>query len=94
VACCEHGSSPPYVPGNGVAGQVTAVGDGVDPQWIGRRVVARTGGTGGGGGYAEQALVPAAVLVAVPDGVGLPAAAALLGCHSLSLRLTHPCPTV
>jgi NADPH2:quinone reductase len=69
---------PPYVPGNGVAGQVTAAGDGVDPNWVGRRVVAHTGGTGGGGGYAEQALVPAAALVPVPAGLGLPAAAALL----------------
>ena len=29
---------PPYVPGNGVAGVVSSVGDGVDPDWIGRRV--------------------------------------------------------
>jgi len=78
---------PPYVPGNGVAGQVTAAGEGVDPHWIGRRVVAHTGGTGGGGGYAEQALVPAAALVPVPAGLGLPAAAALLHDGATALGL-------
>jgi NADPH:quinone reductase len=80
---------PPYVPGNGVAGQVTAVGDGVDPYWTGRRVVAHTGGTGGGGGYAEQAVVPAAALVPVPAGLGLPEAAALLHDGATALGLTE-----
>lgn len=80
---------PPYVPGNGVAGQVSAAGDGVDPGWIGRRVVAHTGGTGGGGGYAEQALVPAAELVPVPDGLGLPEAAALLHDGATALGLAE-----
>jgi NADPH:quinone reductase len=69
---------PPYVPGNGVAGQVTSVGDGVDPGWIGLPVVSRTGGAGGSGGYAEQVVVQADDLVAVPDGVKLPTAAAVL----------------
>ena len=31
---------PPYVPGNGVAGQVVAVGDGVDRSWTGRAAAA------------------------------------------------------
>ena len=69
---------PPYVPGNGVAGQVIAVGDGVDPFWNGRAAVAHTGAAGGSGGYAERAVVPAADLIPVPSGVGLPEAAALL----------------
>ena len=30
---------PPYVPGDGVAGQVMSVGDGVEPGWVGRSVV-------------------------------------------------------
>jgi NADPH2:quinone reductase len=72
-----------------VAGQVTAAGDGVDPAWIGRRVVAHTGGTGGGGGYAEQALVPAAALAPVPAGLGLPAAAALLHDGATALGLAQ-----
>jgi NADPH2:quinone reductase len=69
---------PPFVPGGGVGGRVTAVGDGVDPGWAGRAVIARTGAAGGTGGYAEQAVVPADRLVAVPDGVDLAGATALL----------------
>jgi NADPH2:quinone reductase len=60
--------APPYVPGNGVAGRISAVGDGVDPGWAGRAVIAHTGEGGGSGGYAEQARVQASQLVAVPDG--------------------------
>lgn len=77
---------PPYVPGVGVAGQVISVGQGVDELWIGRRVVA---GTGHGGGYAEQALAPAAGVVAVPDALGLPEAAALLQDGKTALRLVE-----
>jgi NADPH2:quinone reductase len=65
---------PPYVPGGGVGGVVISTGEGVDPGWIGRRVVARTDG----GGYAEQAAVPKEALIPVPDGLGMPEAAALL----------------
>jgi NADPH2:quinone reductase len=65
---------PPYVPGAGVAGEVIAIGEGVDPGWPGRRVVASTGW----GGYAEQAMVPAEGLIAVPDELGLREVAALL----------------
>jgi NADPH:quinone reductase len=60
---------PPYVPGNGVAGRVASVGDGVDPEWIGRDVIARPGGQGGSDGYAERVAVPAERLVAVEDGL-------------------------
>lgn len=67
--------APPYVPGGAVAGRVRTVGDGVDPDWIGREVVARTGERGG---YAEQVVVPADKLLMVPDGLGLREAAALL----------------
>ncbi len=69
---------PPYVPGNGVAGQVIATGTGVDTSWAGRAAVARTGGNGGFGGYAERAVVLAADLIPVPPGLSLPVAAALL----------------
>jgi NADPH2:quinone reductase len=69
---------PPYVPGNGVAGLVAAAGDGVEPGWLGRRVMARTGPAGGSGGYAERAAVPAGQVIAVPDDVSLQAAAAVL----------------
>lgn len=70
--------TPPYVPGNGVAGRVISTGTGVDPSWAGRRVAAHTGDSGGSGGYAGQAAVPAQDLIAVPDGLGLREAAALL----------------
>jgi len=66
--------TPPYIPGNAVAGRVRAVGDDVDRGWIGRKVVAHTGERGG---YAEQVVVPEAGLSEVPEGVELRAAAAL-----------------
>jgi NADPH2:quinone reductase len=75
---------PPYVPGGGVAGQVISVGPGVDPGWVGRRVLAVTGE---GGGYAELALTSVAGLVPVPDGLGLPEAAALLHDGTTALGL-------
>ncbi|MEV7964637.1 zinc-binding dehydrogenase [Sphaerisporangium sp. NPDC088356] len=68
-------AEPPYVPGGGVGGQVLAVGEGVDRGWLGRSVVAKTGG---GGGYAEQAVVPMEALIPLPEGLGLAEAAALL----------------
>ncbi|QKW22846.1 zinc-binding dehydrogenase [Kitasatospora sp. NA04385] len=65
----------PMVPGNGVGGTVTALGPGVDAGWLGRRVVSSTGGSGG---YAELAAVPADGLYPVPEGLALDAATALL----------------
>ena len=65
----------PYVPGRGVAGQVSSVGAGVDPDWVGRRVVADTAE---GGGYLERAVVAVDGLIAVPEGLGMAEAAALL----------------
>lgn len=44
---------PGHVPGSEVAGTVTAIGEGVDASWTGRRVWAFTGL---GGGYAERAV--------------------------------------
>jgi NADPH:quinone reductase len=71
---------PPFVPGAGVAGVVRSVGSGVDATSIGRRVIAGTGGVGTyrGGGYAEQAVVPAAESFPVPDAVELTVALAAL----------------
>lgn len=67
--------TPPYVPGGGVAGRVISVGDGVDPGWVGRAVVTRNNQSGA---YAEWVLAPADALVPVPEGLGLPEAAALV----------------
>jgi NADPH:quinone reductase len=67
---------PPYVPGGGVAGRVGAVGPGVDPSWVGRRVITRT--TDQYGGYASQALAMADALVPVGAELSLTDAAALI----------------
>ena len=74
----------PWIPGNGVAGRVLAVGAGVDEAWIGRRVGAHTGNHGG---YAERAAVLADDVVAIPDGVAVPTAAALLHDGPTALEL-------
>ncbi|MER5303971.1 zinc-binding dehydrogenase [Streptomyces lasiicapitis] len=52
-----------HVPGSEVAGTVTAVGEGVDRSWIGRRV---WGFTGRGGGYVEQAIAEVHDIVPLP----------------------------
>jgi NADPH:quinone reductase len=64
----------PFVPGAEGAGTVTAVGAGVRDFAAGDRV----SWSGVGGSYAEQAVVPAARAVRVPDGVGLETAAAVM----------------
>ncbi|MDH6131859.1 NADPH2:quinone reductase [Kitasatospora sp. MAA4] len=65
----------PMIPGNGVGGVVAAVAAGVDPGWVGRRVVT---GTGGSGGYAERVAVAADGLYEVPRELALDDAVALL----------------
>ncbi|NUU21332.1 MAG: alcohol dehydrogenase catalytic domain-containing protein, partial [Streptomycetaceae bacterium] len=64
----------PYVPGGTVAGRVTRVGEGVDPGWQGRRVLADTGQSGG---FAERAVASAGDLLPVPDALDLRDALAL-----------------
>jgi NADPH:quinone reductase len=83
---------PPYIPGNGAVGHVAAVGDGVDPAWVGRPVVARTGPHGGSDGYAERAVVPVDRLVPVPEGVDLRVAAALMHDGATALGLLAGTP--
>jgi NADPH2:quinone reductase len=78
----------PYVPGGGGAGAVVGAGAGVDPTWIGRRVVVRTGV-----GYAERVVADVEEIMPVPDGLAIEAAAALVhdGVTALSLdRLGRP----
>jgi NADPH2:quinone reductase len=65
----------PAVLGNGVGGTVVAVGDGVDRERLGARVVTTTGGSGG---YAELVAVDADSLVEVPPALGMMDATALL----------------
>ncbi|WP_157358162.1 zinc-binding dehydrogenase [Amycolatopsis nigrescens] len=72
---------PPFVPTGAVAGLVYSVGEGVDSGWIGRRVVT------GDGRYAERAVVAVEDLILVPEGLGLPEAAALMHDGSTALGL-------
>lgn len=68
------GFSPGFVPGSEVAGTVAAVGIGVDPAWVGRRVWAFTGT---GGGYAERAVARLEDVVPLPEQLGAVAAVTL-----------------
>ncbi|MEV4020549.1 zinc-binding dehydrogenase [Nonomuraea angiospora] len=65
-ALAAYGFKPGHIPGGEVAGTVTAVGDGVDASWIGRRV---WGFTGTGGGYVEQAVAPVEEIAPLPSGL-------------------------
>lgn len=56
--------APGHVLGSEVAGTVSAVGAGVDPSWVGRRVWAFVLQ----GGYAERAVAPVTALAPLPDG--------------------------
>ncbi|NKQ57837.1 zinc-binding dehydrogenase [Amycolatopsis sp. K13G38] len=78
---------PPYVPGGGGAGEVLSVGGGVDPGWVGRRVVARTSS-----GYAERIVASVEDIVEVPDGLGAREAAAVLHDGVTALMLTGRAP--
>lgn len=55
--------APPDIPGLEIAGEVDAIGAGVREVKVGDRVF----GIVGGGAYAEQIVVPARTLAAVPD---------------------------
>jgi NADPH2:quinone reductase len=76
----------PAVPGNGVGGVVAALGHGVAPALLGRRVVTSTGGAGG---YAERDAVAEGGLLPVPDALGLDAAVALLADGRTALALAR-----
>ena len=65
-AVAAYGFKEGHVLGSEIAGTVAAVGDGVPASWIGQRVWAFTGL---GGGYAEQAIIPAESLVPLPAGL-------------------------
>ncbi|MFI0898126.1 zinc-dependent alcohol dehydrogenase family protein [Streptomyces sp. NPDC020983] len=61
-----YGFREGHLLGSEVAGRVDAVGEGVDASWIGRRVWAFTGLSGG---YAEQAVAAVEDVLALPAGL-------------------------
>ncbi|MFD5831180.1 zinc-binding dehydrogenase [Lentzea sp. NPDC060358] len=67
----------PVTPGREVAGVVTALGAGVEAEWLGRRVVAHLGQAGGG--YAELAVADVTAVHGLGDDVSFEAAVAMIG---------------
>ncbi|MFD7796970.1 zinc-dependent alcohol dehydrogenase family protein [Streptomyces sp. NPDC059759] len=61
-----YGFQAGHLPGSEVAGRVTSLGEGVDASWMGRRVWAFTGLSGG---YAEQAVASVEDVLPLPDGL-------------------------
>ncbi|SEP06438.1 zinc-binding dehydrogenase [Trujillonella endophytica] len=84
----------PTIPGREVAGRVDGLGDGVDPAWFGRRVVAHLGPVPGG--YAEQAVTAVdGQLFALPEQVGWSDAVTAVGTGRTALgvlELEPPSP--
>ena len=69
---------PPWVPGMDAAGVIESVGPGVDRLKVGEQVMAAVSPRRPeGGGQQEQLVVPAASVVAIPDGATLVEAATL-----------------
>jgi NADPH2:quinone reductase len=91
-AYAAYGFTEGHISGSEIAGTVAAVGPGVDASWVGRRVWAFTGV---GGGYAEQAVVPATTLVPLPADISA-AEAVTLGTSGavahFALRHAHFAP--
>lgn len=65
----------PFNPGGEVVGVVTECGVGVEGGWIGKRVMVAL--ASGGGGYAQYAVAPAAMLIPLLDGLAAEHALAL-----------------
>ena len=74
----------PVVLGNGVAGTVLALGQGVDRSWLRAAVVTSTGGSGG---YASRAVAAVGDLHLIPEHVDSLTAAALLADGRTALGL-------
>lgn len=75
----------PFVPGFEYAGRVDAIGEDVEPAWLGRRVAANALW----GGNADYALAPAERLVRVPDGFDWYTAASFSTCAYTAWLLVH-----
>jgi NADPH2:quinone reductase len=75
----------PAIPGRETAGIVDAVGDGVDPSWIGKRVVAHLGPASRG--YAEKAVREVESVHELPEGVDFAEAVAMIGTGRTTLMV-------
>ncbi|MGV9630999.1 zinc-binding dehydrogenase [Streptomyces sp. NPDC003487] len=75
----------PTVPGREVAGTVDALGEGVEPSWLGKRVVAHLGFAPGG--YAERAVTDASRLHEIPSGLDAAEAVAMIGTGRTALGI-------
>ncbi|WP_431958651.1 zinc-binding dehydrogenase [Nocardia lijiangensis] len=83
--------NPPYVPGSAVAGSVSAVGSGVDGDWLGAIVVTHAVG-GYGGGYADRVVAAAEAAFPVPTGLDPRSAVAVIDDGSTALALLERTP--
>ncbi|MEU0527308.1 zinc-binding dehydrogenase [Streptomyces niveus] len=72
-----HPVELPTIPGREVAGTVDALGEGTDPSWLGKRVVAHLGMVPGG--YAELAVTDTARLHEIPASLDAAEAVAMIG---------------
>ncbi|MEU2826208.1 zinc-binding dehydrogenase [Streptomyces bacillaris] len=75
----------PTVPGREVAGTVESVGEGTDPGWLGKRVVAHIGMAPGG--YAELTVTEADKLHEIPGTLGAAEAVAMIGTGRTTLGI-------
>ncbi|MEV7275438.1 zinc-binding dehydrogenase [Streptomyces sp. NPDC093111] len=75
----------PTVPGREVAGTVDALGEGTDPAWLGKRVVAHIGMAPGG--YAELTVTEATRLHELADHLGEAEAVAMIGTGRTALGI-------
>ena len=72
----------PFSPGSEIAGTVSALGDGVDSWSVGDRVIVGIGN----GGLREQVVCEADKAIAVPDGIDLVPASALLMTYGTNIH--------
>ncbi|GAA2679386.1 zinc-binding dehydrogenase [Streptomyces aculeolatus] len=77
----------PTIPGREVAGTVESVGEGVDADWLGRRVVAHIGLVPGG--YAELTVTEAERLHELPDSLDAAEAVAMIGTGRTTMGYLH-----
>ncbi|MFD3972477.1 zinc-binding dehydrogenase [Streptomyces cyaneofuscatus] len=75
----------PTVPGREVAGTVESVGEGTDPGWLGKRVVAHIGTAPGG--YAELTVTEADKLHEIPGELAAAEAVAMIGTGRTTLGI-------